>query len=537
MTSRVVCPEVGSATAVSFFRAPSLLALLALPLAVTACGDDDEDPPPSGGAARVRVAHLSPDAPAVDFCLAAAGSGKFTTPVLAGAGAAAGLSYGKVTAYLDVPAGRYDVRLVGPGSSTCDQALGGLPDLTGLPELTEDGTFTLAATGKLAGGAAPFALRAYVDDPRAPAGSARLRFVHASPGTPAVDVGVGGGVAFTPVFRGVAFGDTAAGDLGYVTTPALDAVEISARATGTTADVLSIKPASLPAGAVATAFAIGELGSTATPLRVLLCVDSAAPSGLESACSVVGAAPERAQLRIAHLSPDAPAVDVCLAKSGSTAFTGPLLRSLGANAGLSYPQVTEYIALPVASYDVRIVLAGATSCDTAAVPDTRGVAVSNGLFATVAAIGVLDRSGPAANDPAFRLAVFADATSAGAGKAKLRFVHASPGTPAVDVGVLQGNAFTSLFGNVAFSKVAVQTGVDAQGYLEVNPLTATIAARPAGSNVNALVLPNVTLPANAVVTAFAIGGKTGATTNPLRALLCTDTPRSSNLLATCTVAP
>jgi hypothetical protein len=50
-----------------------------------------------GPSARVRVAHLSPDAPAVDFCLAAAGSGEFTGPVLAGAGAAAGLSYTKVT--------------------------------------------------------------------------------------------------------------------------------------------------------------------------------------------------------------------------------------------------------------------------------------------------------------------------------------------------------------------------------------------------------------------------------------------------------
>ncbi|MGH9885210.1 MAG: hypothetical protein ACREBE_06760, partial [bacterium] len=60
--------------------------------------------------ARVRVAHLSPGAPAVDFCLAAHGTQAFSGPILAGAGRAAGLSYGTVTRYFDGDAARYDVR-------------------------------------------------------------------------------------------------------------------------------------------------------------------------------------------------------------------------------------------------------------------------------------------------------------------------------------------------------------------------------------------------------------------------------------------
>src|SRR5688500_9820248 len=107
---------------------------------------------PTGGTARVRVAHLSPDAPAVDFCLAAAGSGEFAKPVLAGAGGITGLSYGHVTKYLEVAAGQYDVRLVAPSSADCATSLGGLPDITDLPTLGDGATATIAAIGKLAHG-------------------------------------------------------------------------------------------------------------------------------------------------------------------------------------------------------------------------------------------------------------------------------------------------------------------------------------------------------------------------------------------------
>jgi Domain of unknown function (DUF4397) len=518
------------------FSIPAMGAsIIAMSAMVAGCGDDD-DSPDDNGIARVRVAHLSPDAPAVDFCLAAAGSGQFTGPILAGAGGAAGLSYSKVTKYLDVAAQRYDVRLVAPGSANCATSLAGLPDYTNLPALGPDATVTIAATGKLAGGE-PFGLRAYIDEAVVTAASAKLRFIHASPGTPKVDVGLGGGVAFTSVFSGVSFGGIQEAQQGYITTPALTAVEISARATGTIADVLAIKPASLPAGAIATAFAIGEISNAQAPLRVLLCNDNAAPVGLESACAVVGAAPERARIRVAHLSPDAPAVDVCVAPAGSGAFTGPLLKSLGATTGLAYSQITEYVPLPVASFDVRVVLATATSCATAAVPDTNNIALAKDLIATVAAIGVLDRSGPAAGNPAFRLAVLVDSLTVPTGKVKLRFVHASPGTPAVDVGLLANQQFTRLFANVAFGTIGSNAGLDTLGYLETNPLTATVSARLAGGAADALVVPGVTLPAGAIATAFAIGGKTGATMNPLRVLLCTDSARTGTLLSQCAVAP
>ena len=131
----------------------------------------------------MRVAHLSPDALAVDLCLAPAGTQAFVGPVLAGAGALDGIAYGKVTKYLEVEAQPYDVRLVNVGANDCTQGLG--PDTTNLPALPAGGAVTIAATGKIAHGtgSAAFQLRAYVDDATVGDGEAKLRFIHASPGT------------------------------------------------------------------------------------------------------------------------------------------------------------------------------------------------------------------------------------------------------------------------------------------------------------------------------------------------------------------
>src|SRR5688572_17970920 len=67
--------------------------------------------------AMARVAHLSPDAPPVDFCVDG-GSG-FIGPVLKGAGDTDGLAYSEVTSYLPLPPGTYDVRIVAPNADGC----------------------------------------------------------------------------------------------------------------------------------------------------------------------------------------------------------------------------------------------------------------------------------------------------------------------------------------------------------------------------------------------------------------------------------
>lgn len=269
---------------------PRLAIPLLAALGLAGCGDDSSagaQPSVAQSSVYVRVAHLSPDAPAVDLCLKL-GSGAFAGPVLRGLGATAGLAYPQVTRYLTLDAGAYTVRLVAPGAADCSTSLAGLPDYA-LPALAA-GTYATAAAVGLVGGTPPFTVKPFVDDHAVASGKAAIRFVHASPGTPAVDVGVGSGAGFTPLFVNVAFPDAAGagGGIdanGYLVTDPLAGAQISARVHGSATDALVVPGVSAAAGTTSTVFAIGLLGSGTTPLRALACVDNDAPSGLLATCA------------------------------------------------------------------------------------------------------------------------------------------------------------------------------------------------------------------------------------------------------------
>lgn len=263
----------------------SLSASYVVALLLSACGSNGGQ-----GSIHVRVAHLSPNAPAVDFCLARPGE-SFTGPVLEGLSVAGGLAYSEVTRYLALDAGQYTARLVAPDATDCATSLAGLPDYP-LPNLPEGTYATVAAVGMVgATDDTAFTLKPFVDESTVAADQAALRFVHASPGTPAVDVGTLAGSTFTAIFQDVAFGDFATSSgtdaNGFLVTSPIASATVSARPAGTSADALVVEGVSLPAGTIASLFAIGELSSEATPLKVLVCLDAAEPVGALSACSVV----------------------------------------------------------------------------------------------------------------------------------------------------------------------------------------------------------------------------------------------------------
>jgi hypothetical protein len=254
-------------------------------IGLAACGDDDS-PPPTPGTAYVRVAHLSPDAPPVDFCVAPHGTTAFEGPVMQLLDVADGLAYQGVTTYLEIDEGRYDVRLVAADATSCAT---GLLDVTDLPTLTDGLYATIAAIGELEGDAAPFEVTAFVDESAVMTGKAKLRFVHASPGTPSVDVGLGSGETFAPVFDDIAFGgiETDTGFTnGYAEVDPLTDATLSARATGTDVDAIVLEGIDLPAGAIATAFAIGYVEGP-EPLQVLVCVDNGTPLGVYTPCTAL----------------------------------------------------------------------------------------------------------------------------------------------------------------------------------------------------------------------------------------------------------
>lgn len=175
------------------------------------------------------------------------------------------------------------------------------------------------------------------------------------------------------------------------------------------------------------------------------------------------------RVRVVHASPDAPAVDVLV--DGQAAFTNAPFKG-----------ITNYATLAAGEHRVQVVPAGQTQPSVISATLT----LDADKDYTVVAVGQLANIEPL---------VLVDNNSApAAGKAHVRFVHASPDAPAVDIAVTGGPV---LFSNVAFKGVGDYLPVDAGSYdLEV---------RVAGTDTVALSVPAVKLDAGTVYTIFAMG--------------------------------
>ena len=178
-----------------------------------------------------------------------------------------------------------------------------------------------------------------------------------------------------------------------------------------------------------------------------------------------------ASLRVAHLSPDAPNVDVYV--DGD-----PVLEDVPFRAA------SDYLELPSGEYDVTITAAG--DMDAAVFDET--LDVPTGEF-TAAALGELDEG----NQP-FGVEVYEDDVSDPGEQARVRLVHASPDAPNVDVTV-DGEP---LFEDVPFG---------AAGTVEVPADEYELEVRPATEDADGDVVAtfDVAPEAGTVYTAFAVG--------------------------------
>lgn len=188
--------------------------------------------------ARVRAAHLSPDAPNVDV-------------VVDGETVLSDVPFRAVSDYLELPVGTANVAISAtddPETVVFDQEL----------EIAE-GAFTIAALGELSEENQPFAPTVLEDDLSDPGENARVRLVHASPDAPAVDVTVGGGE--TVLFENVAFGEA-----GALEVPAGEyTLEVRPATNCNDGEVVAEFDVAPAAGSVSTAFAVGYLEPDAAP--------------------------------------------------------------------------------------------------------------------------------------------------------------------------------------------------------------------------------------------------------------------------------
>ncbi|MEH0821067.1 MULTISPECIES: DUF4397 domain-containing protein [unclassified Micromonospora] len=133
----------------------------------------------------VRLAHLSPDTPAVDVYLSAPGAAEPRVFPAVG--------YGVVSEYLTLPAGRYAVAMREAGAPASQP-----PVLTTEVAVDAGAAYTVAGVGRHA----DLGLRVLVDDLSAPApGQAKVRVVQASVRAPVIDVAATDGPAIADAVR------------------------------------------------------------------------------------------------------------------------------------------------------------------------------------------------------------------------------------------------------------------------------------------------------------------------------------------------
>lgn len=295
------------------------------------------------GAAKIRVVHLSPDAPAVD--IVAVGLGKVVSR----------LRYGKQSGYLTVPAGRYTF-LVRPAGKKA-------PNVIAIRnvDLKAGSLYTAWALGSLA---RPHGLklRGVLTRDALPATFARtqVRVLHASPGAPNVDVYVNGAKAIENLpYKGYVPGDGT-----YLKLPS-GKVSLAIRPAGAPAESPAVYAgdADLRPQATVTVAATGLLTGTGTSAFALTALgDDVSPI-----------AADKARVTAVHLSPDTPAVDI---------FAG-VDRVVPA---LAYPSASAPLEVPAGTYTLTAAPSPATA---GSIPVVTDAALGGGSITTIYALGLL----------------------------------------------------------------------------------------------------------------------------------------------------
>jgi hypothetical protein len=214
---------------------------------------------PSASAAQdglLRLAHLSPDTPAVDVYVdsVADPAARVMLP---------GVGYGTVSPYRPVPPGIYSVAMRAAGASPSTP-----PVLSTTVQVDAGSAKTVAGVGHFA----DLGLTVLADDlTPPPAGQARLRVISAAAGASSVDVSVVGGAQLA---QGLAFGKAG----GYVTVPG-GAATLSVTPSGGTAARV---PVTLDAGSVYSLLVLDRKGGGLSVQPVL----DAAGSGVMPAGGV-----------------------------------------------------------------------------------------------------------------------------------------------------------------------------------------------------------------------------------------------------------
>jgi uncharacterized protein DUF4397 len=180
--------------------------------------------------------------------------------------------------------------------------------------------------------------------------------------------------------------------------------------------------------------------------------------------ATAGATDPVGYVRLAHLSPDTPEVDVYLAKVGDSSFAQQVF------PGVGYGIMSKYLPLPVGIYAVAMRQHGAPASDPPVL--TTQVTVEAGNAYTVAGVGKFADLGLKVLDD--------DLSRPAEGRAKVRVIQASVTAPVLDVSLANG---TPIATGVQFATTTP--------YQVVSPGSWTLRLTPAGSSTARTVSANL----------------------------------------------
>ena len=344
-----------------------------------------EDPgnAPAAGNVKLRVLHGAPAVPAVDIYVSAPTAALPAQPTIGGL-AFKSVAPASGANALEVASGSYRIRATPAGQR------GTIAFDSGAVSLPAGGDLLIVAV-PAATGLSPVKLLVVARDGSSFVigdNQAALRVGHFSPTVPAVDVFLKApgeaNSASNRVLSGVVFPQ----DSGFLKTAA-GTYDASVALAGSLTGVLSLNGANLAKGTSTSVFAIGLLAGTgAQALQLKAFADDRAP--------VAG----KAKVRVIHLSPDAPAVDVVALSGGAIAAR--------VVTNLSYPNATQTsLQLDPGSYTLAVVPTGASA---PILPSAAGVTatLAAGDVVTVTAVGCLASAGACAGGAPFQFKIMSD---------------------------------------------------------------------------------------------------------------------------------
>jgi len=344
---------------------------------------EDDGSAPASGKVKLRVVHGAPAVAAVDIYVTAPGAALPASPTIA-ALAYRSAAPASGAAALQIAAGVYQIRVTPagqPGTIAFDSGAATLgagsdllivavPDSRGVAPVS---LLVVPATGPAA----------EISDSRA-----ALRVGHFSPNVPAVDVFLKAPAQANAVDNRVLSGVTFPQDSGFLKVPS-GTYDASVALAGSLTGVLNLNGAALGASTSTSVFAVGLLNGTGNQtLRLAAYADDRTPVA------------DKAKVRVLHLSPDAPPVDVVVLGGGAI-VARPV-------TNLAFPNATaQALELAPGSYTLAVVPTGASS---PILPSAAGVTVklAAGDVASIAAVGCVSTTGACGGGAAFQFKVLDD---------------------------------------------------------------------------------------------------------------------------------